>query len=396
MTYVPSTRRTADVLVLGLGPAGRALLSRLVARGVDAVGIDPAPRRPWTATYALWAQELPTWLPSSVVAGTDAVRAFARTEHTIAERYVVLDPAAVHSALSPGDDREITGRVVEATSRTVRLADGQELVAEVVVDARGSRLSPAKAQQTAVGVVLPGHRTGTIAGSWFMDWRTDNGAPDDAAPSFLYVVPVGHDRVLVEETCLVGRPALGYRELRRRLETRLTARGVHLDGDETQEHVRFAVEPEPRPGGRSSDLPLAIGARGGVMHPATGYSVAPSLRLAEDLAAVLARDGSAAAAVRLMHGPRRRLVRALRGAGLTTLLRLPPGGVPAFFEAFFRLPADRQRAYLSGSDEPGGVAAAMLRMALTLDPRLSALAVAATLRTVTARRDPPEPARPTV
>ncbi len=72
------------------------------------------------------------------------------------------------------------------------------------------------------------------------------------------------------------------------------------------------------------------------------------------------------------------MVRLLRGAGLTTLLRLPPDGVPAFFEAFFRLTPDRQRAYLTGHEDPAGVAAAMAQMARTLHPRLTALAVGAT------------------
>ena len=250
------------------------------------------------------------------------------------------------------------------------------------MDARGSRLTPAKAQQTAVGVVLPRSRTGEISGSWFMDWRRDNGAPADAPPSFLYVVPVADDRVLVEETCLVGRPPLGYRELRARLQTRLQNRGVRLRGDEPEEHVRFAVEAEPadpaRDAGPRRTAPLAIGARGGIMHPATGYSVAPSLRLADDLALLLAA-GAPAEAVDLLLNRRRRLVRLLRRAGLTTLLRLPPDGVPAFFEAFFRLPPDRQRAYLTGHEHPAGVAGAMAQMAATLDPRLTAVAVGATL-----------------
>lgn len=376
MTTTGSTRRTAAVLVLGLGPSGRALLSRLAARGVDAVGIDPAPERPWTATYALWSYEVPAWLPPEVVAGTDTVRAFARSEHQLADPYVVLDPARLHASLTVGDDRVVTGRVAAADAHTVRLADGRELTADVVVDARGSRLAPTKAQQTAVGVVLPRDATGSIDGSWFMDWRGDNGAPVGATPSFLYVVPVGPDRVLVEETCLVGRPPLGLRELRSRLQTRLERRGVRLQGDEPEEHVRFAVEPEAPPSSRSAE-PLRIGARGGIMHPATGYSVAPSLRLADDLAVLLAAGAPGHAAEQLRNR-RRRLVRLLRGAGLTTLLRLPPDGVPAFFEAFFRLPPDRQRAYLTGHEDPAGVAAAMAQMARTLHPRLTALAVGAT------------------
>lgn len=398
MTNSGSARRTAAVLVLGLGPSGRALLSRLTARGVDAVGIDPAPERPWTATYALWSYEVPAWLPAEVVAGTDAVRAFAQTEHLLADPYVVLDPARLQAALTVRDDRLIAGRVATADAHTVRLADGRELAADLVVDARGSRLSPAKAQQTAVGVVLRRDATGSIDGSWFMDWRADNGSPADAPPSFLYVVPVGPDRVLVEETCLVGRPPLGYRELRSRLQNRLERRGVRLRGDEPEEHVRFAVEPEPAtptsgPGRNGHGL-LLVGARGGIMHPATGYSVAPSLRLADDLAVLLAA-GSPGDAVRLLRNRRRRLVRLLRGAGLTTLLRLPPDGVTAFFEAFFRLPPHQQRAYLTGHEEPAGVAAAMAQMARTLDPRLTALAVGSTAASLVRPRSRGDQSPPT-
>ena len=92
------------------------------------------------------------------------------------------------------------------------------------------------------------------------------------------------------------------------------------------------------------------------MHPATGYSVAVSLRLAEDVA-------SAAAAGRdvwpvLWPAPARRVQR-LREMGLTTLLRLPPGGVEQFFAAFFALPPARQRAYLSDRTDPPGTIAAM-------------------------------------
>lgn len=37
------------------------------------------------------------------------------------------------------------------------------------------------------------------------------------APSFLYGMPLGHNRVFLEETCLVAKPPLPFAQLKRRL-----------------------------------------------------------------------------------------------------------------------------------------------------------------------------------
>ena len=46
-------------------------------------------------------------------------------------------------------------------------------------------------------------------------WGTDR-----ETPSFLYAMPLGGERVFLEETCLVARPALPFATLKRRLERR--------------------------------------------------------------------------------------------------------------------------------------------------------------------------------
>jgi lycopene beta-cyclase len=57
-----------DVLVVGGGPAGSALAGACARRGLATGLLAPAPERPWTATYGMWAAELPVDLPESVVA----------------------------------------------------------------------------------------------------------------------------------------------------------------------------------------------------------------------------------------------------------------------------------------------------------------------------------------
>jgi lycopene beta-cyclase len=115
------------------------------------------------------------------------------------------------------------------------------------------------------------------------------------------------------------------------------------------------------------------------MHPATGYSVAVSLRLADEVARVVAAGGGVQDVWGVVWPGPARHVQRLRSMGLTTLLRLPPAGVEQFFAAFFRLTPARQRAYLSERTDPAGTLAAMARMAQTLPPGLTAVAVGSAL-----------------
>ncbi len=366
----------ADVAVLGLGPAGRAMAHRLAAHGVDVVGVDYSPHRRWRPTYAAWADEVPDWVPADVVATETPARAWARREHVLDRPYLVFDTARLQAALGYDGVRLVEGRVSRADQHGVTLTDGRRVRAELVLDARGSTPDLTRAQQTAIGVVVRREQAPGLEPTWFMDWRRDNGTGPGDAPSFWYVVALDAEHLLLEETCLVGRPALGWGELRRRLDHRLAARGVRLSGTEREERVRFTVEPEPPPPVELGPPPVPIGARGGLMHPATGYSVALALRVADELSRAVAGGATSRPAVQAALWPRRaRQAQALRRVGLTTLLRLPPDGVADFFEAFFALSSDLQRAYLSDRDRPVTVLRAMASMARSLRPSLAGVAV---------------------
>lgn len=338
-----------EVIVCGLGPAGRAVAHRALAAGRDVTVIDPHPDRVWTPTYAAWADELPGWLDPRVVAATvDAPTAWAVGEHRIDRVYQVFDTAALQSSLTFDGATVITDRVVEVEARSVRTAGGLTRTGQVV-DARGLPRSSRRAEQTAYGVVVA--RTG-LEPTLFMDWRLDNGADPVDPPSFLYAIPLGADTVLLEETCLAGRPALAPEALRRRLEHRLHARGIALTGAEPVERVRFPVQ-GGKPGG------VRFGAAGGLTHPATGYSVAAALAAAD----TVVTGGT-------VWTPQARAVAALRRAGLRALLALPPHEVPVFFEVFFGLPAPLQRSYLSGHGDLRGTLAAMRALFADLPPTL--------------------------
>lgn len=364
-----------DVAVVGLGPAGRTLVSRLVARGASVLAVDPRPEAVWSPTYGVWAEDLgdpPEGVVRSLVARPEIL---AHGRHVLPRRYAVLDNAALQRAL-PLDGAEV---------RTQRLTDGEVVAlrreADVVVDARGARpdglrsTDPAPAQ-TAYGIVVPAAEAAPAldgAEGLIMDWRTDWAPPGSVPPqgpgSFLYAIPLGDGTVLLEETCLAAAPGLPIEELKRRLRRRLLARGMAasvVDDPVAREVVRIPMR------GRGRKPPagvLAAGTAGRGGNVVTGYSVTHSLLSADDLAARITR-GRVPRRVDPLDGSD-----ALREAGLRALLRLDVGGTLDLFDAFGRLPGGRQRAFWSRETHAAGMAASMWGM-FTRMPARSQLALA--------------------
>jgi lycopene beta-cyclase len=372
-----------DVLVVGGGPAGLALAGACGRLGLATGLLDPAPERPWVATYGMWSRELPAELPASVVAARASGRAIALTEHRLGWEYAVLDVPGLHAHLADQltEVQIHTGRAVGSPERgLVALADGTQLRATVVVDATGRRRpldrtssGSTPAEQTAYGLILDEDAAAPlVAGgdALFMDWRADHG--ETGWPTFLYAVPLGGGQVLVEETSLARRPGLPLATLRRRLHARLAHHGIEVPKDTRSEKVSFPVD-HPRHRGRGV---LGFGAAAPLVHPATGFSVAASLTLAPQVARVLAihlpdgQDEALAAAQETVWPFAARMVHRLRRIGLEALLRMPPQEVPGFFEQFFTLPDAHRWTYLTARDDLRGNLATMGSLYRTSSGRL--------------------------
>lgn len=107
---------------------------------------------------------------------------------------------------------------------------------------------------------------------------------NDEPPSFLYAMPLGGNRVFLEETCLVAKPALPFAVLKRRLDRRLRAMGVRVTQVHEEEWSYIPVGgPLPLP----NQTLTAFGAAANLVHPATGFSVARSFREAPAMADAL-------------------------------------------------------------------------------------------------------------
>lgn len=367
--------------MVGAGPAGRAVAAACGERGLRTRLLDPAPGRPWRATYGAWLDELPADLPGSVLAATVRGRAIAVTEHTLDRDYAVFDVPALRAHL----DQRLADAGV--TVERGRAGAGALPPAGLVIDAGGAaqplssrtlaaqplagqpltgrRRTHVAAEQTAVGVVVPAELAAPLLSpgeALFMDWR-QTGGPGNW-PTFLYAIPLAGGRVLLEETSLARRPGLDLDTLAARLRARLAAHGIRPPADAPREVVRFPLDlPRHRGGGA-----LGFGAAAPLTHPATGYQLAEALRLAPEVAASAAGalgggPGTALAATGAVLWPASaRAVHLVRRRGLESLLRLPPARLPEFFEGFFRLPEPSRRAYLSGRTDLTGTAAAMVGM----------------------------------
>lgn len=355
-----------DVLVVGGGPAGRAVAASCGERGLRTRVMDISPGRIWRATYGAWLDELPCDLPREVIAATVRGRAITTTEHDLGRDYAVLDVTALREHLDARLEAASVP-VVPGLGEPVSLPD-----ARVVIDAGGGsqplarrRRPSIRAEQTAVGVVVPAEVAAGLVEpgeALFMDWRAIPGVPA-GRPTFLYAVPLGRDRVLLEETSLARRPGLGFEELTARLHARLAHHGIRPSADADRELVRFPLDVPPH---RTPGV-LGFGAAAPLTHPATGYQLATALTLAPRVADALVVDLDADAARQVLWPPGARATHVLRRRGLECLLRLPPDQLPRFFEGFFRLPMSRQRNYLSDRADPVGTAAAMCSLFTTTD-----------------------------
>ncbi|MFC7428586.1 lycopene cyclase family protein [Nocardia tengchongensis] len=184
-----------DVCIVGLGPTGRALAHRAMRAGLFVTAIDARPQRLWSPTYTCWVDELPEWLPSSVIAARlEAMTAWTSREHRIERPYCVLSNQGLRDALPLDDATVLTGRAVRVDAHEVELADGTIVGAAMVFDTRG--LPPVKQRRavSAHGIFVPAQAAVPMVGDGeglLLDWRASNGTGPQEPPSFLYAVPGG-------------------------------------------------------------------------------------------------------------------------------------------------------------------------------------------------------------
>lgn len=369
-----------DVAVVGSGPAGIAVASACAARGLEVVCVAPAPRAPWPNNYGAWQDELPSAFADAYGARWSKARVRFDAEDTKAfdRAYVRLDNPTLRARLEAAGrfelvDARVRGVEHLADRSALALEGGQALEARVVVDASGRGalveapdVEAWPAAQVAYGVELEARHGLDLDEFLFMDFSPVPEDGDDL-PTFLYAMPLGSDRVFVEETVLVGRPPASFERLERRLGARLEALGLDLRA--ARGPVERCFIPMGRPIPRGPQRVVPFGASAGMVHPASGYLLTRVLGGAPDLADALARGleadpGRPALAAELgwqaVWPPGRRRLWEVYRFGMEVLLALDAPGTRGFFRSFFEVDPAVWARYLSGEAEGRHIAQAML------------------------------------
>ena len=400
----------------GCGPAGLSLSAELASRGVR-VGLI-GPDHGFVNTYGVWADELEKLdlgdtfervYPSSVCYYGDG-RHTMNAPTRVSRRYARVDRAKLRAKLlrrcrESGNVLYAPGMVAGAApaaggqQRILECADGETFGARLVAVASGlagasalleyecdgsaddrRRRRPAAdaapvplagAVQTAYGFEAEVSSYPFDADSMvFMDYRrhhsglwprtagemehTLNWASGGEVPSFLYAMPVeGTSRVFLEETCLVARPVLPFEILKQRLRRRCEALGI--EGREVLDE-EWSYIPVGGAMPLLSQEHFGFGAAAGMVHPATGYSIARTLTeapgVAEHIAARLgdralsSRELAESAWAHLWSREKRRQA-AFNLFGMELLMDMPLRDINVFFTTFFRLPHPLWSKFLS-------------------------------------------------
>lgn len=361
MSAMTNGYRNVDICVVGLGPTGRALAHRCAAAGLSVIAVDPRPDRRWIPTYSAWIDELPEWLPQSVIAARiQAPTVWTTRERRIQRPYAVLSKPRLFEALSLDGVRIEVQRANVLTAHRADLANGQTVTAGAVIDARGLPPAGKRPAASAHGIFVDAERVAKYVPpgqALLLDWRDENGAGPDDRPSFLYSVPIGDGTVIFEETALAMPGGLTQQELRRRVTNRLNSHGITLTGDEPSEACHYPLDQPPPHRFMRGDAAVPFGSRGGMMHPCTGYSVANSLALADTVAAALQSSKDPIAA---LWPTRARLVYWMRERGMAGMGRLTKQQTVAMFDSFFTASPRGQDALLSEHADAVGLATVLV------------------------------------
>lgn len=393
----------ADVVVVGCGPSGLSIAAELASRGVDVVLVGMESK--FTNNYGVWVDEFKAlgmedaldcaWEDAQCHFGINSKdkvnvgRAYGRVERSKLRSMLLQRCAGAKVRFLEAEVVEIDAEMHSKSARIV-CQDGSELETRMVVLASGATAgkflkfedeAPQVAAQTAYGIeaVVSGydaicdkdtmlfmdyrrHHTGLYDGQALKArekthplgfnglWGTSN-----EVPSFLYAMPLPNGRVFLEETALVARPELPFSVLKRRLERRLRALGIQVDSVEDEEWSYIPVG-GPLP---VRDQPVtAFGAAANMVHPATGYSLARSMREAPQLAAGIAEIlqdrqatvGDLSKQVWDLIWPRDKQSQAsFHVFGMELLAGLSPQAMNEFFQAFFSMPQFYWRGFLGSS-----------------------------------------------
>ncbi|KAF5830051.1 chloroplast lycopene beta-cyclase [Dunaliella salina] len=286
----------ADLLVVGSGPSGLAVAERVAAGGFSVCVIDLDPYAPMIPNYGCWVDEMQAmgleeclevvwpkakvWLDNDKSGERFLRRPYGRMDRPMLKKLLLQKCASNGVTFLTS---KVSGVSHGDGTSTVTLSDGRTMQGTMVLDATGHARKLVKYDQEfnpgyqgAYGITaeVESHPF-ELDTMLFMDWRDEHThsnpvmrASNQALPTFLYAMPYTKNKVFLEETSLVARPAVGFDTLKERLMARMEWLGIKVTKVEDEEYCLIPM------GGALPQHPqrvLGIGGTAGMVHPSTGF-----------------------------------------------------------------------------------------------------------------------------
>lgn len=214
---------------------------------------------------------------------------FPELARTLEDPYAAVRSERLHEvvvaafARRPSSALLLGARAVSADARRVTLEDGRVLDGEVVIESRGpERLEPepGTGYQKFLGLEVELSAPGPIEHPLLMDALV----PQRDGFRFLYALPFGPRRVLLEDTYFSDSPELDVEQLRAEIGAYAAKNGFKIAEIVRQEVGVLPLPTQLRVARVRPDLPLIAGYQGGFFHPVTGYSFPVAVRVASAVA----------------------------------------------------------------------------------------------------------------
>ncbi len=177
----------------------------------------------------------------------------------------------------------LLSRAVRSTDHSVTLESGQQLVAQVVIESRGPEAfaaGPSAGYQKFLGLELKLRRPCPIEHPVLMDALV----PQRDGFRFLYALPLGRDRVLLEDTYFSDSSELDRERLEAEIIGYAEKNGFDIDYVAREEVGVLPLPTRLPPLVTAANAPLVAGYQGGWFHPVTGYSFPVAARVASAVA----------------------------------------------------------------------------------------------------------------
>lgn len=212
---------------------------------------------------------------------------FPAHRRTLTTHYRAITSQRLHAVMSEllGADAWLGVDAAEVKADTVRLVDGRRLTAPLVVDARGPRRSRhlALGWQKFLGQEVRLVGPHNLARPVIMDSTVSQ----VDGYRFIYLLPTGSDRVLIEDTRYSDLPALDRAQLARDIAAYAAGQGWSIDSVVREESgvLPIALAGDIDGYWAEAESPAAdAGMRAALFHPTTGYSLPDAARQAELIA----------------------------------------------------------------------------------------------------------------